>query len=934
MSGAVPSPHEHRRDALIDPVVLLDAILESPTEYSIIVMDLEGRILAWNEGARGNYGYLAEEMVGKASSSLLHTAQDIKSGKVAAFFGIALRTGKAEGIFERVRKDRTRFTASVSLMLRRNAENTPVGYVLISRDITDRKRAEDRFHALLEAAPDAMVIVGPDGRIVLVNAQTEKLFGYRRAELLGNTVEMLVPQRFRAQHPQHRTRYFADPKVRGMGSGLELYGLRKDGTEFPIEISLSPIETETGMLVSSAIRDISERKQAEDRFRAVLEAAPDAMVIVGPEGRIVLVNAQTEKLFGYARAELLGNTVEMLVPQRFRALHPQQRTHYFANPKVREMDSGLELYGLRKDGAEFPIEISLSPIDTETGMLVSSAIRDISDRKRTQEQLRRKNVELEEQNQRVQQANRLKSEFLANMSHELRTPLNSILGFSEMLHDGKVGEINPRQKDYIGNVLSSAHHLLQLINDVLDLSKVESGKMEFFPKPIDPKKLAHEVREILRTLAARKRLHLEIAVDPSLVEIVVDPSKLKQVLFNYLSNAIKYTKEDGYVTVAMRPDGSDFFVLEVSDTGIGIKPEDTTRLFEEFQQLDGGISKKYEGTGLGLALTKRIVEAQGGTVGLRSILGEGSTFFARLPRVQEGRTSSSHNSVRQTQQGFDPSRHSVLVIEDDADDRSWIVTILGQAGYIVDSAPTGDAAIRLLKSRRFDAITLDLLLPDMSGWDVLRQIRENSVTRDIPVVIVTLLANEGVGIGFSINGFVEKPIEHEVLLNTLKRAGVVPTGKPAVLLVDDDNADLKLYETALRECGFTTSAHSSASEALRAASKKLPDVLVLDLIMPEIDGFEFMRRFREIDGAGTVPVIVLTAKDISRKELEELTATARMVVHKGSGSVQALLAEVKTALSSRTFSRPGPNVFSVRSNAAKPNGGLINEQPFDLGRRR
>ncbi|MFF4805593.1 PAS domain S-box protein [Streptomyces sp. NPDC001351] len=247
--------------------------------------------------------------------------------------------------------------------------------------------AEERFRGLLEAAPDAMVIVDDTGTIRLVNAQTEALFGYQREELLGHPVELLVPGRFRTHHTAHRNGYAHNQQVRPMGAGLDLYGLRKDGTEFPVEISLSPLETTDGLLVSAAVRDVSERKAAEERFRGLLEAAPDAMVIVDDTGTIRLVNAQTEALFGYQREELLGHPVELLVPGRFRTHHTAHRNGYAHNQQVRPMGAGLDLYGLRKDGTEFPVEISLSPLETTDGLLVSAAVRDVSERKAAEERI-------------------------------------------------------------------------------------------------------------------------------------------------------------------------------------------------------------------------------------------------------------------------------------------------------------------------------------------------------------------------------------------------------------------------------------------------------------------------------------------------------------------------------------------------------------------
>jgi signal transduction histidine kinase len=279
-----------------------------------------------------------------------------------------------------------------------------------------------------------------------------------------------------------------------------------------------------------------------------------------------------------------------------------------------------------------PVEISLSPLETEDGMLIVSAVRDVTDRKRLEDDIRRQNRELEEQNRRVQEASRMKSEFLANMSHELRTPLNSIIGFSEMMHEGHLGALADDHREYLGDILTSARHLLHLINDVLDLSKVESGTMEFFPEPVALAPLIAEACDMVHPLAARKGIAIAVDVDGELRDLVLDPAKLKQVLSNYLSNAVKFTPDGGRVKVRALAFGAERFRLEVEDTGIGIRSEDVDRLFVEFQQLDSSAAKRHQGTGLGLALTRRLVEAQGGRVGVTSTPGSGSLFFAVLPR--------------------------------------------------------------------------------------------------------------------------------------------------------------------------------------------------------------------------------------------------------------------------------------------------------------
>jgi len=510
--------------------------------------------------------------------------------------------------------------------------------------------------------------------------------------------------------------------------------------------------------------------------------------------------------------------------------------------------------------------------------------------------------ELELANAKLRKADRLKSEFLANMSHELRTPLNAIIGFAELMRDGICGELNENQMASVIDIHESGKHLLRMINDILDLSKVEAGKMELQPEEFSVAQAFDDIQSIVRDMANKKKLSLQTIVPEDLPDIYADQVKFKQIMYNLLSNAVKFTLEGGDITVEASFN-DDKFLISVADTGIGVRPEDHETIFDEFKQLDSSRSRQYEGTGLGLALTKRLVELHGGEIWVESEgLGMGSKFSFTLPAIKPdveathrvAPTKILERSLPQT--SGRPLEKTILVVEDNTQAAQLLCIYLTEAGYNTVVATDGDKAVKMAREVKPFAITLDIMLPKKDGWQVMQELKSFENTYSIPVIIISVVDDQSFGFSMGAVGYLVKPIDKDQLLHTLEKielAAKVEDTAPRILIIDDRPEDLKLMKAILRGEGYSILEASDGAEGVAKAIEERPDLLILDLLMPGMSGFDVIKSLQEHAEARDIPIIICTVKELTAEDREMLNSKVKSIVQKGEDAKAHLLEAVR-----------------------------------------
>ncbi len=646
----------------------------------------------------------------------------------------------------------------------------------------------------------------------------------------------------------------------------------------------------TATVLGNQIGQFLQRKQAEQdllqseaRNRAILQTALDCIITIDSSSRILEFNPAAERTFGHTRDQVIGRFLpDLLIPPGFRDAHRAGMTKYFLTGEGPVIGNRIEVPALHADGHEFPIELAINRIPIDGEALFTAYLRDITERKRHEE-------ELNKARNASETASHAKSQFLASMSHELRTPLNAIIGYSEMLQeeveDLGVGQLRP---DLL-KIHGAGKHLLELINEVLDLSKIEAGRMELFVEEFDVADAVEEIAGTVQPLVQKNSNHLEVVCAPGVGAMRADLTKFRQSVLNLLSNASKFT-EKGAITLRaerLTRDGKDWIRIQVSDTGIGIAADKLEQLFEPFLQADASTSRNYGGTGLGLALSRRFSRLMGGDVSAQSEEGKGSVFTIELPASGAERPEDLTETPH-----ADPAIGAILVVDDDPTARDLIQRSLEREGFHTVAAASGIDALQLARKLRPRAITLDVMMPGMDGWAVLGQLKGDPETCDIPVVIVTILEDRNLAYSLGATDYLTKPINRERLAHIVRKHHCV--NPPCrVLVVEDDPDSRGLLCSLLEREEWTVVEADNGAAALEKLEEFIPELILLDLMMPRMDGFDVVAALRRDDRWKEIPVVVITAKDVTEEDRRRLNGQVERIVSKGSLDQEALLAEVR-----------------------------------------
>jgi len=856
-----------------------------------------------------------------------------------------------------------------------------------------------RSKGIVEGMVDGVIVIDTHGIVESFNMAAEKIFGYQADEVIGNNVSMLMPQPYKKQHGGYIKHYLDTGEAKIIGIGRTVEGRGKDGSKFPLDLAISEMIFGKSRRFIGVVRNISKRVATEQEIT-------DRNQELELRNRYEQSAAKSMALFSstYNQEEALNGLLTILAdhhPFPVSAIYAYDEwlgtlvliaSHGAPDTLKKEFERGEGLIGQAAlenkammldefDETGLSIEagvltfqpacVAISPIsyqDKIAGVLALAASQKLTDldmpfieRMAAQlgvamnnlrqhrdlmdltKQLKQRGEEIARQNQQLEQANRMKSEFLANMSHELRTPLNAIIGFSEVLKDGVMGEMNKEQTEYIGDIFNSGQHLLSLINDILDLSKIEAGKMGLDLEETIIPDLINNSLSIIKEKAMAHRVKLLQDIGEGVKSCWLDGRKAKQIVFNLLSNAVKFTPDGGSVRVsayrvnseALKTEnaeiysvlssqsstsGSDFLEIAVADTGIGISEADQKKLFNAFVQADSSLSRKFEGTGLGLVMVKRLAELHGGAVDMQSEKGKGSTFTVWLPWRTEGVTVSSGGTadpaaprndrdagqvIRDSRPGSDSM--SVLIVEDEDTAADLMRVQLETTGYRTTRAVSAEQAMEMLAVAKPDLITLDILLPGMDGWDFLAMLKQDKSLAHIPVVIVSIVADEKKGFSLGATEVLQKPVSKKLLLTSVADAGLGLNGgiSGTVLVVDDDPKAVELVSRHLESGGATALRAYGGAEAIEIATEKKPGLIVLDLMMPEVTGFDVVDALKASEATAHIPIIILTAKVITDADRKALNGGVLKIVEKSGFNHGSFINEVRRATAG-LVAKPAP----------------------------